>query len=275
MCRRIRKVGADVQLTLRWLEATSFLRNLKRSFFAARAFAKVFAQGSPDRLAVLMSDMQVVNREALRLARVRLDVASMLLHRRLCESLGGVAGQGVAYYLYTDASPQWRGSELCASSLDMVDHVSQAYSRRLLPIVSLDKGFFDSLGKTLALLWQLWLCCGPSFEAMRRCCSQVRSVTSDLGTERFIVNMGDILPFFYQVIGFPMPRSDLQASPATQHLFPMALQVPGWRHAVDVLLQRALSALPWFPRWVAQFKALSLAALRWQWHSSVFVALNL
>eukprot|EP00959_Pyramimonas_sp_CCMP1952_P217517 4548941-Pyramimonas_sp.AAC.1 len=70
----------------------------------------------------------------------------------------------INFYLVIDASPERRGLELHAASIDMwVDGVVR---RKLLPRASLGKEFLGKIGETVATLWQLFLTFGPSFNAM-------------------------------------------------------------------------------------------------------------
>ena len=39
-------------------------------------------------------------------------------------------------------------------------------------------------------------------------------------------------------------------------VFPRALLMPGWKHALDGVLQRSLSSLRFFPQWLDRFKAV-------------------
>ena len=85
-------------------------------------------------------------------------------------------------YLFADASPEWRGLNMYAATTDIF---CDDYHRRLLmPVIALGLGNGDTVGKVAALLWQLWLLFGPRFDIMRQLLSRVRSITSDMGTEK-------------------------------------------------------------------------------------------
>ena len=66
--------------------------------------------------------------------------------------------------------------------------------------------------------------------------------------------MPDMLPDFFEL----MLRIPLQPAEAIHErwLFPLAIQMPGWRHIFDLILRRSLSSMPWFPRWLDIFKSL-------------------
>jgi hypothetical protein len=169
-----------VDLLIDWVEATSHIMNLRRSFDAARSWARIFAGATGRSVGEVLVSLHSVPRETLRGARTRLDIVCMLLQRAWQASSGGQQSS----YLYCDASPQWRGAELLASSMDMWDAQAGVCSHRLLPVVALDRGLFDARGKTFALLWQLWLECGGSWAPMLACCHRVCGFLSDLGVER-------------------------------------------------------------------------------------------
>lgn len=62
------------------------------------------------------------------MARVRLDIVAMLLHRKwFAAATGGDRYAQVSSYVFADASPQWRGSELFAASLETVDFVGRRW----------------------------------------------------------------------------------------------------------------------------------------------------
>lgn len=250
---------APAEWIVDWLDATSFIRDTREHVRAAQAFARVVRKRGAEPTVV-----EAPSRETLRLARVRLDVVAMLLHRRLfAQCTNGPKLWGVAIYLYCDASPQWRGTELFAASIDFVDIAETYCRRRLLPVVSLDRGLYDALGKTFALLWQLMLVVGPSWVAMKKCCHRVRGLLTDLGVERLIWNQPDVLRLFFDVVGCPVRQEELEEALVEQHLFPKCIHMPGWKHTVDNVLQKGLCSMVFFPKFLARFKAV-LALLRRQ-----------
>lgn len=86
-------------------------------------------------------------------------------------------GSSLHFYVHIDGSPQWRGLELLATSDDIHEGVS--FARRLLPAVPLEREQLDTIGKTMSLLWQLWLLSGPSAAALRFGLSAAGSVAFD------------------------------------------------------------------------------------------------
>lgn len=89
--------------------------------------------------------MQMVHKEVLRRSRVRLDCVAMLLFRRFWATLmDTVEEHQVNLYLFADASPQWRGLEMYASSFDLVDGDNIVH--KLFPFVALDKSFQGATG---------------------------------------------------------------------------------------------------------------------------------
>ena len=251
----LRATGQNAALTLSWIEASARIKDTKKSYLAARSFAKLFARAGKFEYVELLEGLKVIHQEALRWGRCRLDLSSMLLSRALMHQMvSGLTGTRVGLYLYTDASPQLRGTELCCSSIDTVCIDNDFHSRKLLPVVSLQRCMFSSRGKVFALLWQLFLFAGPTFAAMRGVCRRIRGVVTDLGAERKVADYRDVLPEFMALIGHPASPSDTLNLQTTTHLFPLAVALPGWRHAVDILLQRSLCSQSWFPRFLARLK---------------------
>ena len=70
-------------------------------------------------------------------------------------------GEKLCIFLYSDASPQ-RGAEFFATTADFYD--GESWTRVLLPAIALDPSCMDGIGKTLCLLWQIWLLVGPRWE---------------------------------------------------------------------------------------------------------------
>ena len=147
-------------LIIEWLGATSYLKDVRQARAAAKAFAPLFSRSSGKSSLELMHHLPSCASELLRRGRVRLDCVSMLLHRRLWVSMVTERLENIAIYLFTDASPQWRGIELFASSYDVSVNGGPA-ERRLFPLISIDKSRMDTLGKALTLLWQICLIVGP------------------------------------------------------------------------------------------------------------------
>ena len=155
-----------------------------------------------------------------------------------------------SFYLYTDASPQLRGVEILATTLDI--RWRGNWFRCLLPVVSLSRTMLDVVGKTIALVWQLFLLTGPSFTTLQKILDRVQSITTDMGAEQHVPESLDLLPEFYQALD-PRAPADL---PKGEYLFPNAIHSAGWQHCFDLVLQRGLSSLRFFPAYLATLKCL-------------------
>lgn len=256
---------ADLVLT--WLEATAHLKDAKKVLPAARAFAKVFAKCSDVPVHLLTTNLKAIPAELLRRARVRLDCTAMLLSRRLwsslCDHKGLDGSSAPSVYLFTDASPQWRGLELFASTADWLH--GGRLTRRMLPLVALDKAFMDATGKCIAMLWQLYLEIGPGVERFRAFCNRVRSVTTDQGVERMIADYPCILKDFFFLVE---PRCKVPES-ESEWLFPRAVPMPGWNHLWDLVIRRGLTSMKAFPPWLDGLKAI-VSFLRSTTHAAAF-----
>ena len=162
------------------------------------------------------------------------------------------AESDVSLYLYSDASPRWRGAEICVSSFDL--RVNDTYERRIMPLAYLSRTLLNSMGKTAALCWQLWLVGGPTYSDFRRCARAVRSLTTDQGTERFMCDMRNVARdlFLHAWPGVRLPRADEDDS----ELFPCAWVSPGWKHIIDGLLKTSLSSAPFVPKWLSELKSI-------------------
>ena len=108
------------------------------------------------------------------------------------------------------------------------------WQRRLFPLVSIGPMMTTVMGKTMSLLWQVYLVAGPHPRGMRTFLNRIRSITTDLGTERLVAGCSDVLPEFYNWIGAKLPKPVSRR----KHLFPRALVTPGWCHINDGLVRR-------------------------------------
>ena len=73
-----------------------------------------------------------VHHETLRRARVRADMVACLIVRALWTM---VNIDTFSFYCFVDGSPQWRGHEMFAASIDIIGE--GFFERLLLPLVSL------------------------------------------------------------------------------------------------------------------------------------------
>ena len=187
---------AEPALILDWLELSSFMKDVRKSTAASHACARILATSTGRSRADIISDIKTVGHEALRLARVRADAAAMLVWRRVYAlTIASVGSEACSFYLFADASPQWRGVETFCATIDV--RVCDTFQRRLLPITALQRCMLDTIGKGIGLLWQLWLLVGPMYRDFRQCCRQVRGVTTDMGVERGICDLPNFSSDFF------------------------------------------------------------------------------
>ena len=191
----------------------------------------------------LYKDIDHISAERLRIARTRIDMLVCLMWRAFFQQADW---RNIWLHLFADGSPQWRGTEMYAVSIDM--NANGWRQRRLLPCATLSRGSQDALSKVFAVLWQLFLIIGPSFALLRAACNRVMSITTDSGAERLLSSHRDVLRAFFRGIGGRLAPTDV----AQDLLFPQSLRRTGWRHAWDLLLRKGLSMLDWWPGWLAK-----------------------
>jgi hypothetical protein len=188
------KQMTDPHLVLDWLEATSFLKDIRKAERAATSFARIFARSSKLSRTQLTTDLVKVDYSVLRRARVRLDAVAMLVRRGFWAAMLASGGDNLHIYVFCDASSQ-RGAELFAATVDVFDGTN--FRRWLLPCLALGPSFMDAMGETVALLWQIFLIVGPHFDHIRAFLRRVRSLTTDMGVERKIADAVDCLKDFF------------------------------------------------------------------------------
>ena len=241
----------DPELLLEWVEVTAFAKSIRQIPAASFAWARPFARASNIDRGRLAGNLQHTSYRSLCAARVRLDCVAMLLFRQYIADLMDEYPATLHIYVFCDASPQPHG-EFFAATIDIF--VGTTFLRRsLLPCLMLDPALMDALGKTISLLWLFWLVAGPHFAVMRKFLACIRSITTDMGVERMIPDSVDCLEEFFKLVA---PRFRIGLHPEESKLFRHALQIPGWKHALDNILQKSLSSLSWFPLWLSRFKSI-------------------
>ena len=188
--------------------------------------------------------------DVLRRSRVQLDVVAMLLWRKMWATLDLST---VNIFMYADGSPQWRGSELYAVTIDVVIDTGsdRKIMRRMRPISELGLNALSARGKALATSWMLHLLVGPYPSRFLDVLTRVRSSTSDLGTERKLAHMVDCARDFWAYLGLSKDHLSRRT-----WLFPRAVQTPGWAHVFDNLIRLGLSSLVWFPGFPESLKGM-------------------
>ena len=144
---------------LDWIRATAMLKQVKMTSAAVAAWNKIHARHCRDLDQAKFG--RSVSFSVLVKARTRLDIVCMLGARAIFSKERFV---DVDVYSYTGASPQWRGTELQASSMDIVRRRTGARSHHLVPCTRLSFDLRDAVGKCVGLLHQLFLCVGPDYD---------------------------------------------------------------------------------------------------------------
>ena len=248
----IRQAGHDFTNILLWIKASRGMKQFRNTGCQKKAWAEVFAQGDAMEAQRLSSAVRDVRYEQLRRGRIRLDLAACLLFRQQWRH--AVATKQIpTLCFFTDASPQWRGREMVATSLELHVAPYQSEPRSLLmPLLHIGCDLLGAAGKTYSLLWQCFLLVGPSFGRLLALTEAVLSFTVDLGTERMIPTIEDLLPLFCSHVGIPTPA----VLPKRSRTFPWAVLAAGWHHIFDGLLQRGLHSCCWFPAFLAEVKVI-------------------
>ena len=194
--RRAHPSRHNVQCVLDWLVATRDISDLKHSLRAAHRFARLFAGGDIEFHQQMMARLQIVPREVIRAARVRLDITCMNLFRRLW-SCAAVHHWNI--HVYLDGSPQWRELELFAATIEV--HGPGFLERISMPFVAMEATQLNATGKCFVFLWMVWLMVGPRASSVRSFCSRIRCIICDQGVERQLAHIGDVLPAFCTRVG--------------------------------------------------------------------------
>ena len=228
---------------LRTISALGFAQYLRatKGFSSALNEARRYDAGDDEALRDESCDP---SRTALDRSRVRLDVVSMLLHRRQMHA-DAAADAIQAISLYSDASPV-TGQELQGMVMDVV-YKSGHIETTVLPGASLAYGQHDAVTKGICLAWAAWLVAGPSEEHMRYFFRMVCSITTDGGVELRLLELPDFLRAFCSwAKGMPLARCAGLVDAGTS-LWPRALRIWGWSHTLGGVMKEAAKAHPHWP----------------------------
>ena len=112
--------GRPIDEILEWLDVSMDLKQIRRAKVLKGKFAKIFARATNSNAGDLDVATRALPYETLRRARARLDCTMMLAFRVVWAS---IPWDSVDVHIFTDASPQWKGTELFASTFDLIFNV--------------------------------------------------------------------------------------------------------------------------------------------------------
>jgi hypothetical protein len=225
-------------------------------------------QASQDNLALIFGDQGTVFAEQIitsgfkflhkswaRRYRVRVDIATMLLHRHMGKTLIA-STRLIGRVLMFDASRGF-GREVLGMREDVVTFadgcdIPTVCSRRLVTS-SLSHGHMSAADKGATLLGAAFRDHGPTKKQLGDWCDSVFVIPTDDGVESVVADSRNCLPLFF---GLTATSRD------PEFLFMNALRVSGWNHVCHGIVEECISSLSWYPSWISAFKDLcSILAL--------------
>ena len=216
--------GRPASETVDWIYCSGELKQLRRADLATEKFGKMIANLLKLNPQSALRGLRPPSYEELRVGRVRLDAAVMLLWRVFWTSTS-LATLTIA--LWIDSSPQRHGVEFLATSWDIYTR-GVFRVRRKLPALRLERKLFGAFGKAVALLWQIFLVTGPCLVRMYQILSSIRSITTDMGVESGIRQQPDFAQPFLMFIGVNVPpRNSPNGAPAPQRLAAQWMEAQG------------------------------------------------
>ena len=111
------RAAYSVGIILEWLHATKSLRRLREAPAAKIAWSSILSRATIHSPQGMYQMAETVSYDVLRRTRVQLDVVAMLLWRKMWATLDLST---VNIFMYADGSPQWRGKELYAVTMDVI-----------------------------------------------------------------------------------------------------------------------------------------------------------
>ena len=109
----------DPRSPIKWVKACRFIKCQQENIEAATAFGEVWSCTRPGGQALDPQELATVSGELLQKARVRIDAVAMNMHRRYNRNHVANPTPYRATSIFVDASPQWRGQELYAATVDV------------------------------------------------------------------------------------------------------------------------------------------------------------
>jgi len=180
----------------------------------------------------------------IRKSKAKFDVVDCLLLRRQFEL--DRLGDNIRHItLYSDSSPT-TGEELQGQIVDVIRR-DGTHSRITLPGASLTYGHFDSVNKTIGLLWACWCVAGPDLESLTYFISKVRCLTTDMGVEMHLLETRDCLQAFIAWAGGKELGACAALVRQDRRLFAYALRISGWSHCMGNLIKKILNKTACWP----------------------------
>ena len=167
-------------LMVDWVDATKDVKDLKKCQNTTDGYAKLFGRRCGVTAEHLKDSLESVSKEQLRKARVRVDVVGMWVWRFFFQTMLLGSIENINFYLYTDASPQRGGTEMYATSFELF--WNGEWWRRMLPHT--EPLNMTAAGKLATMLYQIFLMFGPDLAVVDIMTRRIRSICSDMGTER-------------------------------------------------------------------------------------------
>ena len=237
------KFERDPMIVLRALGFSSYLRSpqyFTEALDAADNYLGWTDAGPPPPRVAHDPSTSVLDRSL-----AQMDVLAMLLQRR-CFTAWFDAGCIKCICLFSDASPV-TGIEIQGMVAQIV-FKNGAAEELILPGTSLAYGHTDSMAKSMALVWAIWLVAGPDAASMRRFCNHVISFTTDFGVEMHTLQVPDVADALVAwITGTPLNR----LRPLIKHdvrQFPKALRMAGWSHTLGGVMKAVATKMDVWPQ---------------------------
>jgi hypothetical protein len=181
--------------------------------------------------------------------RVRVDIATMLLHRLIGKTLRA-SNRLIGRVLMFDASRGF-GREVLGIREDVVMFpdgcdIPTVCSRRLVTS-TLSHGHMSAADKGATLLGAAFRDHGPTKKQLGDWCDSVFVIPTDDGVESVVADARNCLPLFFGLTAVSTDR---------EFLFMNALRVSGWNHVCHGITEECISSLSWYPSWISAFKDL-------------------
>jgi len=195
----------------KWLDAVEFASHLRdaRLFSKAMAASKRFDADVPSGSE---SDKERDHaddpgRTSVQRNLAKLDAVAMALERRFFHAEMATDAL-VAITVQSDASPVV-GAELQGMIVEFINK-DGTIRKVTVPGSTLTYGHFDLVHKGVALVWGVWLICGPELAHLHYVFGKVRGVCTDFGVEIGLLDLPDVAE---AVIAFAGGRAIADCAP--------------------------------------------------------------
>ena len=130
------------------------------------------------------------------------------------------------------------------------------------------------IDKVMAFLWALHLIVGPTQRMMRYFIDKIASITTDMGIEKRIPGIPNILGSFLLRLGGVAMDKLAGTVDAKTRLFEFSMRISGWSHMYGNIMAKCCKSIAMWPRILQNLRTLCKFFKLQHWRDKIAVALK-